>query len=79
VTVEPAGHVMWNPDPIRQRAANYTVVDVLKLPDDAPRVELNDGVMVVVPSPTLGHQNIGNLLWLWFRQHAPVAISDITP
>jgi Uma2 family endonuclease len=72
MTAEPSGHVMWTPDPIRQRAATYTVLDVLDLPDDAPRVELNDGVMVVVPSPTLGHQNIGNLLWLWFRQHAPV-------
>ncbi|WP_199753222.1 Uma2 family endonuclease [Actinoplanes sp. ATCC 53533] len=71
MTAEPVGHVMWTPDPIRQRAANYTVEDVLELPDDAPRVELSDGVMVVVPSPTINHQNIGNLLWLWFRQHAP--------
>ncbi|MFI7541175.1 Uma2 family endonuclease [Actinoplanes sp. NPDC049599] len=71
MTAEPTGHVMWTPDPIRQRAANYTVVDVLELPDDAPRVELNDGVMVVVPSSTLGHQDTGALLWMWFRQHAP--------
>ncbi|WP_433722305.1 Uma2 family endonuclease [Actinoplanes sp. CA-051413] len=71
MTAEPTGHVMWTPDPIRQRAANYTVEDVLDLPDDAPRVELNDGVMVVVPSPSLAHQDIGNLLWLWFRRHAP--------
>ena len=71
MTAEPASHVMWTPDPIRQRAANYTVEDVLELPDDAPRVELNDGVMVVVPSPTFHHQDIGALLWMWFRQHAP--------
>jgi Uma2 family endonuclease len=63
---------MWTPDPVRQRAANHTIEDVLDLPDDAPRVELNDGVMVVVPAPSLNHQDISNLLWLWFRQHAPV-------
>jgi Uma2 family endonuclease len=62
---------MWTPDPVRQRLANYTVEDVLALPDDAPRVELRDGVMIVVPSPTFGHQQVSTLLWLWFRQHAP--------
>lgn len=59
------------PDLRRQKLADHTVEDVLALPADAPRVELNDGVMLVVPSTTLGHQEIGNLLWLWFRQHAP--------
>lgn len=71
MTAQPTGHVMWTPDPIRQRAANYTVEDVLELPDDSPRVELSDGVMVVVPTPSIGHQQIGNLLWMWLRQHAP--------
>ncbi|WP_433298258.1 Uma2 family endonuclease [Actinoplanes sp. CA-030573] len=71
MTAEPTGHVMWSPDPIRQRLANFSLEDVLNLPDDAPRVELRDGVMIVVPSPTLGHQDIGNLLWLWFRRNAP--------
>ena len=71
MTAEPTGRVMWSPSPLRQRLANYFLEDVLNLPADAPRVELRDGVMIVVPSPTVGHQNIGNLLWLWFRQHAP--------
>src|ERR1041384_4534523 len=71
MTAEPPGRGMWSPDPIRQRLAVYTLEDVLYLPDDAPRVELRDGVMIVVPSPTIGHQNIGNLLWMWFRQRAP--------
>lgn len=71
MTAQPTGHVMWTPDPIRQRAANYTVEDVLELPGDSPRVELSDGVMVVVPTPSIGHQQIGNLLWMWLRQHAP--------
>jgi Uma2 family endonuclease len=71
MTAEPAGHVMWTPDPITQRLAAYTVEDVLSLPDDAPRVELRDGVMIVVPSPTYAHQDICGLLWSWLRQHSP--------
>jgi Uma2 family endonuclease len=51
---------------------------VLNLPDDAPRVELVDGVMQVVPSPTVGHQDIGSLLWLWLRRHAPAYLSSTT-
>jgi Uma2 family endonuclease len=71
MTAEPTGHVMWTPNPIKQRLALYNVEDVLLLPDDAPRVELRDGVMIVVPSPTYDHQDIASLLWLWLRQHAP--------
>jgi Uma2 family endonuclease len=71
MTAEATGHVMWAPNPIKQRLANYTLEDVLLLPDDAPRVELRDGVMIVVPSPTLDHQDIAGLLWHWLRQHAP--------
>jgi Uma2 family endonuclease len=63
---------------VRQRSADHTLEDILHLPDDAPRVELHDGVMFVVPSPTAGHQNIGNLLWLWFRQHAPEQFEPVT-
>ena len=62
---------MWQPDPVRQMHADYTIDDVLDLPDGAPRVELVDGVMVVVPTPSIGHNNIGHLLWNWFHQNAP--------
>jgi Uma2 family endonuclease len=78
MTAEPTGHVMWTPDPIRQRLADHSLEDVLNLPDDAPRVELRDGVLIVVPAPTLGHQNIGNLLWAWFRHHAPDTFEPAT-
>ena len=44
---------------------------MLSLPDDAPRVELRDGVMIVVPSPTYDHQDVAGLIWVWLRQHAP--------
>ncbi|MEV6298097.1 Uma2 family endonuclease [Actinoplanes sp. NPDC051861] len=73
MTAEPHGQVMWSPDPIRQRLANYTIEDVRDLPDDAPRVELSDGVMIVVPSPTYDHQDIAGLLWVWLRKNAPEA------
>ncbi|MDG4840528.1 Uma2 family endonuclease [Micromonospora sp. WMMD967] len=62
----------WCPDPMRQQRADYTLEDLLALPDDAPRVELVDGVVQVTPSPTLGHQNIASTLWLWLRNHAPL-------
>jgi Uma2 family endonuclease len=71
MTAEQSGQVMWSPDPIKQRLAVYTLEDVLLLPDDAPRVELRDGVMVVVPSPSYDHQDIAGLLWMWLRQRAP--------
>ena len=78
MTAEPTGHVMWSPHPVRQRLAGYFLEDVLNLPDDAPRVELRDGVMIVVPSQTIGHQNIANLLWMWLRQHAPEDLAPVT-
>ncbi|WP_255368277.1 Uma2 family endonuclease [Micromonospora sp. WMMB235] len=68
----PASPGPWCPDPMRQQRADYTLEDLLTLPDDAPRVELVDGVIQATPSPTLGHQTISSLLWLWLRSHAPV-------
>ncbi|SCG58662.1 Uma2 family endonuclease [Micromonospora zamorensis] len=61
----------WCPDPMRQQRADYTLEDLLTLPDDAPRVELVDGVIQVTPSPTLGHQDISLLLAHWLLQHVP--------
>lgn len=69
--VDSASRRPWSPDPLRQRLANYTIEDVLILPDDAPRVELRDGVIILVPSPSFGHQKISHRLWRWFEDHAP--------
>jgi Uma2 family endonuclease len=73
MTAQPmsGGPLYAGPEPDRQRTASYTTADVLALPEDAPRVELRDGVMIMVPSPTFEHQNIGNLLWQWIRTWAP--------
>lgn len=60
----------WQPDPVRQKLANFTIEDVLDLPSDAPRVELVDGRMLPLPSPRIDHQEVASLLWLWFRTHA---------
>jgi Uma2 family endonuclease len=57
--------------------AGHTLEDVLGLPTDAPRVELVDGDMVVVPSPTIRHQDIASLLWLWLRTHAPAGYQAV--
>ena len=79
VTAQPTAswdHHRWTPDDARQRLANYTVEDVLALPDDAPRVELDDGVLVVVPSPAFSHQKIGHRLWRWFDDNVP---KDLEP
>ncbi|MEJ3743383.1 Uma2 family endonuclease [Actinomycetes bacterium KLBMP 9797] len=73
MSAEPIPHRpgLWQPDPVRQRLAAYTIEDVWNLPDDAPRVELVDGVIHVVPSPTIDHQDITFLLCQWLREHAP--------
>ena len=78
MTAEPtAGDVMWAPDPVRQRAAAYTLEDVVKLPDDAPRVELLDGVLSVVPSPSNGHQKINWKVVGWLERHAPEGLEPL--
>ncbi|MFC7545119.1 hypothetical protein [Plantactinospora sp. GCM10030261] len=74
--IEPPG--MWSPDPVRQRLADYTIEDVLALPQDASRVELRDGVLIVVPSPTFGHQRIGYRLSAWLDRHAPAGLVPVT-
>jgi Uma2 family endonuclease len=50
MTAQSAQRVMWTPDPMRQRLADYTVEDILLLPDDAPRCELTDGVITTLPA-----------------------------
>ena len=36
MTAEPTGHVMWSPDPIRQRLATHTFEIRLPIRDIAP-------------------------------------------
>ncbi|GAA2505413.1 Uma2 family endonuclease [Winogradskya humida] len=71
MTAEATGPAIWAPDPARQRMKAYTVEDVLRLPEDAPRTEIWDGVLAVVPSPSGGHQKINLRLASWLERHAP--------
>lgn len=71
MTAEPVGDFSWSPDPWKQKLAGYTVEDLFDLPDDAPRVELTDGVLTVTPSPSVGHQRINVRLVSWLEQHLP--------
>ncbi|MFC4067405.1 Uma2 family endonuclease [Actinoplanes subglobosus] len=71
MTAEPVGPVVWAPDPVKQRNAGHTIEDVLALPDEAPRVELSDGVLLVVPSPSARHQRLTWRLASWLEQHVP--------
>lgn len=69
--VQLRGRRRWSPDPVRQRLGSYTIEDVLALPDDAPRVELRDGVMIVVPVPTFEHQRVQFLVQRWLYDNSP--------
>ncbi|MFI7214414.1 Uma2 family endonuclease [Micromonospora maritima] len=66
----PAG-CPWHPDPVRQQLADYRVEDLWALPPDAPRVELVDGVVHVMPFPSVAHQHISGLLTTWLRSRTP--------
>jgi Uma2 family endonuclease len=77
MTAEPIGAYIWSPDPVKQMRASYTVEDVLDLPDDAPRVELMDGVLAVVPSPSGGHQRINSRLVSWLEGHLPQGFDSL--
>lgn len=77
MTAEPVGDLPWSIDLMKQKRGAYTIEDLLALPDDAPRVELTDGVLEVVPSPTGGHQKINSLLDNWLERHIPVGFQSL--
>jgi Uma2 family endonuclease len=78
MTAEPIGPAKWAPHPVRQRERDYSLEDVLALPEEAPRVELDNGVVIVVPKPSLNHNDTANLLWMWLRQNAPAHLRPAT-
>jgi Uma2 family endonuclease len=77
MTAEPVGGLMWSPNPFKQQFARYTVEDVLDLPDDSPRVELTDGVLTVVPSPSAGDQRINVRLVSWLERRLPPGFESL--
>jgi Uma2 family endonuclease len=77
MTAEPVGDLAWSPDPMKQKLAGYTIEDLPDLADDAPRVELTDGVLTVVPSPSAGHQKINVRLVSWLERHLPTGFDSL--
>jgi Uma2 family endonuclease len=77
MTAEPVRDLAWSIDLMKQKRGGYTIEDLLDLPDDAPRVELTDGVLEVVPSPTGGHQKINSRLDNWLERHVPAGFQSL--
>jgi Uma2 family endonuclease len=51
--------------PVMPREGEWTVEDLDRLPDDGLRYELLDGMLLVTPAPTVGHQRaLGRLVRL---------------
>jgi Uma2 family endonuclease len=57
--------------PVMPRAGEWTVDDLLDLPDDGLQYELADGVLLVTPSPRPRHQRLLLNLAVLLRQHVP--------
>jgi Uma2 family endonuclease len=77
MTAEPVRQLTWSIDPTKQRRGGYTIEDLLNMPEDAPRMELSDGVVDVVPSPTGGHQKINSRLVNWLDLHLPAGFESL--
>ena len=65
-------------------AREWTVEEVLALPDDGNRYELIDGELLVTPSPSLPHQYVAGELHArlreWLKFHRPaVAVAVMAP
>jgi Uma2 family endonuclease len=57
--------------PVMPRAGEWTVDDLLDLPDDGLQYELADGVLLVTPAPRPRHQRVVRNLLLLLHAHVP--------
>jgi Uma2 family endonuclease len=57
--------------PVMPREGEWTVDDLLDLPDDGLQYELADGVLLVTPSPRPRHQEVLGNLFLLLSQAVP--------
>jgi Uma2 family endonuclease len=65
-------------DTFPQHPANWTVEEVLALPEDqGSRFELVDGIVVVSPAPTSHHQRVLQDLQVAFRQAVPSDLESL--
>ena len=51
----------------------FTVADLEAMPDDGNRYELIDGMLVVSPAPSWGHQEMGLTAYVVLREKCPRA------
>jgi Uma2 family endonuclease len=62
------------------RAHHWTYADYLRLPDEGPRYEIYEGILVKAPAPLTRHQIVsGNLygfLWTFVRERALGRVLD---
>ena len=59
---------------VMPRGGDWTVDDLLDLPDDGLQYELADGVLLVTPAPRPGHQRVLGNLYDVVRAAAPVSM-----
>lgn len=57
--------------PVMPREGEWTVEDLLGLPDDGLQYELADGVLLVTPGPRVGHQRVVRELTLLLSPAMP--------
>ncbi len=57
--------------PVMPRAGDWTVDDLVDLPDDGLQYELADGVLLVTPAPRPKHQRVLGNLHVLMRQLVP--------
>jgi Uma2 family endonuclease len=69
----------WQPDPVRQKRADFTIEDILDLPDHAPRVELVHGRMFPLTPPQFRHQRVAYRICRWLEDHAPANRYVVAP
>ena len=59
------------PMPVMPREGDWTVDDLLDLPDDGLQYELADGVLLVTPAPRPRHQRVLGNLFILLRAAVP--------
>jgi hypothetical protein len=57
------------------RQGHWTYKEYAALPDDGRRYEIMDGVLLMAPSPSPGHQSVAMVLSFYLFQHVNYAVT----